>query len=114
MEKMYSYLRVLKSKPKVGDCLNDGHNSIPTLELGSHRFRPMIAPVHPRVAECAMSLVNRKSESVGFGWYIPKRLVVVAVDDNLLTAAWVIDDRSAAIVSYDLNEREFRSISWDA
>ena len=95
-------LKLLKSLPKAGDSLGDIHDGVPTIQFDGLRFPPIVAPVPVRVAKCLLY------ELASINSYINKALVVVAVDDShIITAAYVYDDRKAAIVSYHYGDVEF-------
>ena len=95
-------LKLLKSLPKVGDNLGDVHDGVPTIQFDGLRFSPIVAPVPVRAAKCLLY------ELASINSYLNKALVVVAVDDvQVITAAYVYDDRKAAIVSYHYSDVEF-------
>lgn len=95
-------LKLLKSKPKIGDTLADVHDGVPSIMFDGMRLHPVIAPVPVRVAKCLLY----ELAALNFV-YVNKALVVVAVEDHLITAVFTYDDRKASLVTYDYEDVEF-------
>ena len=93
-------LKLLKSKPKIGDTLADVHDGVPSIMFDGMRLHPVIAPV---------PLTLAKSMLAGLpSVYVNKSLVVVDTEDNhLITAVFTYDDRKASLVTYDYEDIEF-------
>lgn len=75
---------------KVGDSICDMHYGGPSGSFVTH------VPVTVGAAKAVIASVKKE--------YTNKMLVVVGIEDELITAAYSYDDRRAGIISFDMAE----------
>lgn len=95
-------LKMLKSKPKIGDNLGDVHDGVPSIMFDGLRIHPTIAPVPLTLAKSLLAGLPRDF------MYVNKALVVVDTEEGrVITAVYTYDDRKAYLVSYVYEDAEF-------